>query len=181
MGDRIPVIETERLRLRGFERADFPDYAAIWREAEVVRFIGGEQRALSDSWGRFLNLAGQWVIEGFGQWAVIRREDGALIGQTGFFSAMRGIGADFDAAPEAGWVLTASAHGKGFGREAVEAAHRWLDAQSFGGRSHAMIEVGHEVSFALAARLGYSAMREAEYMGSQVTLLARERRTGAPG
>ena len=170
----IPVIETERLRLRGLERADFPAYAAIWQESEVARFTGGEPRTLPDSWGRFLRIAGSWAIEGFSQWAITRREDGVLIGQTGFFNAMRGLGADFDSSPEAGWILSASAHGHGYGREAVEAAHHWFDAQPFGGRSHAMIEVGHRASFAVASWMGYIPMREAEYEGDRVMLLVRD-------
>ncbi len=170
----IPDIRTERLILRGFGRADFPAYAALWQEPEVVRFTGGEARTLSDSWGRFLKIAGNWAIMGFGQWAITRREDGALIGQTGFFDALRGIGGDFDAAPEAGWVMTAGAHGKGYGREAVGAAHDWFDAQGFGGVSHAMIDLGNEVSFRLADRLGYVGMRECDYGESRVMLMCRD-------
>lgn len=170
----VPFVETERLILRGMRRADFPAYVALWQEPEVVRFIGGTPRSESESWGRFLGIAGHWVMEGFGQWAIVRRNDGALIGQTGFFRALRGIGADFDAAPECGWVLTAEAHGQGYGREAVEAGHRWFDAQPFGGVSRAMIEVEHEASFAVAGRLGYVPMREAEYMGDRVVLLGRD-------
>lgn len=174
----IPVIETERLVLRGMVKADFSAFAAIWREPEVVRFIGNKPRPLAESWTVFLKVAGNWAIEGYGQWAITRREDGAFLGQTGFFTGMRGIGADFDAAPEAGWVLTASAQGRGYGREAVTAAHRWFDAQPFGGRSHAMIELGHAASFAIAESLGYVPMRETEDLGDRVMLLARERQGG---
>jgi RimJ/RimL family protein N-acetyltransferase len=173
----IPRIETERLVLRGMERADFDAFAGLWREPEVIRFIGGKPRPVAESWGVFLKIAGNWAMEGFGQWAIIRRSDGAFIGQTGFFTAMRGLGADFDAAPEAGWVLTTSAHGKGYGREAVGAAHLWFDTQSFGGVSHAMIELGHAASFAIAERLGYVGLRETEDLGDRVLLM---RRTSAP-
>jgi RimJ/RimL family protein N-acetyltransferase len=69
-----------------------------------------------------------------------------------------------------GWAL-----GQGYGREATEAAHAWFDAQPFGGRSHAMIEVGHQASFRVADRLGYRFMREAEDMGDRVMLLVRDR------
>ncbi|MBC7143696.1 MAG: hypothetical protein H5U18_16305 [Rhodobacteraceae bacterium] len=69
----------------------------------VVRFIGGTPRPVSESWALFLGIAGTWVIEGFGQWAIIRKADGAFLGQAGFFTWMRGPGSDFDAAPEAGW------------------------------------------------------------------------------
>lgn len=171
----IPVVETDRVILRAMGRGDFPAYAALWQEPEVVRFIGGKPRTLPDSWGRFLNIAGNWVIEGYGQWGIFRRADGCLIGQTGFFRPMRGIGEDFDAAPEVGWAVTGAVHGQGYGREAAEAAHRWFDAQPFGGHSLAMIEVGHEASFALARRLGYRPMRAAEYEGDAVALLRRDR------
>ncbi|WP_347313101.1 GNAT family N-acetyltransferase [Defluviimonas sp. SAOS-178_SWC] len=170
----VPVIETERLLLRGMVREDFPGMAAIWQEPEVVRFIGGKPRPIGESWAVFLRIAGSWAIEGFGQWGIVRKQDGALLGQTGFFTGMRGLGPDFDEAPESGWVLTAPVHGQGYGREAVMAAHRWFDAQPFGGRSRAMIEVGHTASFAIAERLGYVAFRETEDLGDRVMLLARD-------
>jgi len=174
----IPIVETERLILRGMVKADFPAFATIWQEPGVVRYIGGKPRPLSESWASFLKIAGSWAIEGFGQWAIVRREDGRLIGQAGFFTGARGIGEDFDAAPEAGWVLTTGVQGQGLGGEAVTAAHRWFDAQDFGGRSHAMIEVGHGASLALARRLGYRAMRETEETGDRVVLLSRARPDG---
>jgi RimJ/RimL family protein N-acetyltransferase len=169
----IPVIETERLVLRGFERADFPAYAALWQEPEVVRYISKAPRPVAECWGIFLKIAGSWAMEGFGQWAVVRKADGALIGQTGFFTAMRGLGADFDSAPEAGWVLAGRAQGQGLGREAAAAAHGWFDAQAFGRRTVAMIETGHAASFRLAERLGYRALREVEDAGDRVMLMAR--------
>jgi RimJ/RimL family protein N-acetyltransferase len=169
----IPLIETERLRLRGMVRADFAAFAAIWQEPEVVRFIGRQPRDLAESWGVFLKIAGHWAIEGFGQWAIERKADGAFLGQTGFFIGKRGLGADFDAGPEAGWVLTAAAHGQGYGREAVVAAHRWFDAQSFAGQTHAMIETGHAASFAVAQALGYRPLREIEDKGDRLVLLRR--------
>lgn len=172
----VPVIETERLILRGMARGDFPALAAIWQEPGVVRFIGGKPRPLAESWAVFLRIAGSWAIEGFGQWGIFRRADNAFLGQAGFFTAMRGLGPDFDDAPEAGWVLTSSVHGQGFGREAVGATHRWFDAQPFGGRSRAMIEVGHAASLAVAHGLGYRELRQAEDMGDPVILLARDLR-----
>ena len=170
----IPVIETERLRLRGMVKPDFAAFAAIWQEPEVVRYIGREPRSEADSWNVFLKIAGTWAIEGFGQWAIERKSDRAFLGQTGFFVGKRGLGDDFDAGPETGWVLTQPAQGQGYGREAVEAAHRWFDAQPFAGMTHAMIEVGHSASFAVADRLGYRPLRETEDLGDRVVLLRRE-------
>ena len=171
---RIPQLVTDRLILRGLEKDDFPAFAAVWQEPEVVRFIGAKPRPLSESWGVFLRIAGSWVINGLGQWAITRRSDGRYLGQCGFFFAMRGLGEDFDGVPEAGWVLTTDVHGQGLGREAVAAAHGWFDAQPFGGQSVAMIEMGHEGSFAVARRLGYRPMREVEDTGDRVMLLCRD-------
>jgi len=162
----VPTLRTDRLILRAMRRADFPAFAAIWQEPEVMRFIGKTPRPEAESWNVFLRIAGSWALEGFGQWAVTRAADGAFLGQCGFFRAMRGLGEDFDRSPEAGWVLTTAAHGQGYGREAVGAAHEWFDAQPFGGRSVAMIEVGHEASVAVARRLGYRPMREVEDMAT---------------
>lgn len=169
----IPRIETDRLILRGYVREDFEHYVVLWRDPEVVRFTGGRARTAVESWGRFQTIAGHWVLEGHGQWAVIRRADGRLIGQTGFFRAMRGLGEDFDAAPEAGWVLAGAAHGQGYGAEAVDAAHRWFDASRHAGPLHAMIEPGNAASFRIAERFGYVRGREAAYEGAAVVLMRR--------
>lgn len=170
----IPVVETDQLRLRGMVRDDFPRFVALWQEPEVLRYIGREPRSEAKSWDVFLKIAGTWAIEGFGQWAIERKSDGAFIGQTGFFVGKRGLGEDFDAGPEAGWALSAQAQGQGLGREAVFAAHRWFDAQPFAGPTFAMIEIGHAASFAVAARLGYQPMRETEELGDRVMLLRRD-------
>jgi RimJ/RimL family protein N-acetyltransferase len=170
----IPVLDTGRLILRGMVKSDFPAFAAVWQEPEVMRFIGKQPRSLAESWGVFLKISGSWATEGFGQWAITRKSDGAFLGQCGFFTAMRGVGADFDEAPECGWVLTTSAQGQGYGTEAVTTAHDWFDAQPFGGHSVAMIEVGHVASFRVAERLGYLPLREVEDIGDRVMLMVRK-------
>ncbi|WP_127900414.1 GNAT family N-acetyltransferase [Solirhodobacter olei] len=175
----VPGIETERLALRGFELADFDRYAEIYTEPEVMHFLGGTPRSREESWGRFLKIAGSWPLLGYGQWAVTLRGSDRMLGQVGFMMALRGIGADFDAAPECGWVFAREAQGQGYGAEAVAAAHRWFDGQGFGGRSHVMIDVRHDASLRLAEKMGYREMRQAEYLGDPVVLLARERGAGA--
>src|SRR3546814_6304951 len=63
-----PVIETARLRLREPRLADKDDHIAMWADARVTRFIGGEPRAPDVSWGKFLSSAGLWPVMGFGYW-----------------------------------------------------------------------------------------------------------------
>lgn len=173
MAATAPVLTTPRLILRPMVAGDFEAFVAMWQEPAVMRFTG-PPRSRAECWGSFLRIAGSWVIEGFGQWAVTRAGDGRFLGQVGFFRAMRGHGADFDDLPEAGWTLCTAAHGQGYGAEAARAAHGWLDAQPVARPTVAMIEAGHRVSFRVAAGLGYLPLREVEDKGDRVVLLHRE-------
>ncbi|MGL4321488.1 MAG: GNAT family N-acetyltransferase [Paracoccaceae bacterium] len=147
----IPVLTTDRLTLRAFETADFPAFAALWATEAVTRHILSEPRDETASWRSFLMNAGSWEMSGIGQWAIER--DGALIGQVGFFDAKRGLGKDFDSAPECGWVIDPAHQGQGLATEAAVAAHRWFDAQQ--AESRTLNSVGHVASERLATRMGY--------------------------
>ena len=51
----VPIVETERLRLRPFRADDLDTYARWCGDAETMRFIGeGKAMSRSDAVGRFL-------------------------------------------------------------------------------------------------------------------------------
>jgi RimJ/RimL family protein N-acetyltransferase len=56
----VPVIETERLRLRGHCAEDCADCAAMGADPQVTRYIGGKPSTPPQSWGRILSYAGLW-------------------------------------------------------------------------------------------------------------------------
>jgi len=169
----VPVLTTGRLVLRGFALADFPAYAALWADPAVVRYILPGPRAEGESWRVFQGIVGGWALLGHGQWAVAERETGRVVGHTGFFRAMRGLGADFDAAPECGWVFGRDVWGRGYAAEAVGAAHGWFDGSGHGPASVAMIEAGHAGSERIAASLGYRALRTVTVSDTPVALFRR--------
>lgn len=173
MSRTIPTINTPRLTLRGMRREDFPRFAEIWAMPEVVAEISREPRSEAQSWDAFLRNAGQWQISGFGQWAVQPHGMDRMAGQTGFFFGARGLGEDFDAYPEAGWVLAPEAQGKGLGLEAVETAHEWFD-RVVATRSMCMITPAHAASLRIAEAVGYVPLREAELGGDAVLLMTRK-------
>lgn len=172
----IPNINTARLSLCAMRPEDFGRFAEIWAMPEVVRHIG-LPKSRAEAWDAFLRNAGHWQMAGFGQWAIFRHSDRQMIGQTGFFHAARELGEDFDSFPEAGWVLTPDAQGKGMGGEAVGAAHDWFD-RVIPGPLVAMMAQANRPSRHLADRLGYRVTRHAEFDGEPVILL---RRDGPPG
>lgn len=169
----IPTINTARVTLRAMRPDDFARFAEIWADAEVVQFVGGKPKSRDEAWRSFLINAGHWQMMGFGQWAVEEHATKRMLGQVGFFNGARGLGADFDAHPEAGWLLAREAQGRGLGPEAAEAAHDWFD-RVVTGPLVCMIDCAHRKSQRLAQNLGYKAFRRADDPDGAVDLFIRK-------
>ena len=165
----VSVIISARLRLDAFQAEDLDAFAAIWSDPVVTEMVGVPARSRSESWDAILKIAGNWAILGYGVWAVRDSASGALLGQVGFFKAMRGHGPEFDDLPEAGWVLSRAAMGQGVGREAATAAHQWFDAH-VGGPTVCQIDARNVASQRLAARLGYAQFAEIGLSGTREIL-----------
>jgi RimJ/RimL family protein N-acetyltransferase len=119
---QIPVIETERLRLRGHEITDYADACAPWANPVVVRHIGRKPFTAEEVWHRLLRYRGLWALLGYGYWAVVEKSTQQFIGDIGFADFKREMTSSFGVAPEMGWILSPAAHGKGYATEAVMTA-----------------------------------------------------------
>jgi RimJ/RimL family protein N-acetyltransferase len=168
-----PLLETDRLRLRGHRVGDFSDLAAMWGDPVVVRHIGGRPSTREESWSRLLRYGGLWPLLGFGIWAVEERATGRYVGDVGFADFQRDITPSFEGAPEAGWILPASAHGRGYATEAVRAALAWLDANLAGARAVCLIDPGNDASLRVASKCGFVEYARATYKGEPGILLRR--------
>ena len=109
----VPVLETERLILRGHQLDDFNDCAAMWADPAVTRFIGGQPLHEEESWAKFLRYAGHWSVLGFGYWAVEEKSSENFVGEIGFADYKRELEPSLKGVPEIGWVLASPTHGKG--------------------------------------------------------------------
>lgn len=121
----VPVIETDRLRLRGPRPLDFPDSLALWSDPVVTRFTSGKPLSGEEVWGRLLRYVGHWAWMGFGYWIVEEKETGRFAGEVGFWDWKREIKPSLQGLPELGWVLSSRVHGQGYATEAAGAAIRW--------------------------------------------------------
>ena len=121
----VPVIETERLRLRGPRPTDFPDSAALWSDAVVTRFTSGKPLSEEEVWGRLLRYVGHWAWMGFGYWVMEEKATGQFAGEVGFSDWKREIKPSIQGLPELGWVLAPRVHGQGYATEAGRAAIDW--------------------------------------------------------
>jgi RimJ/RimL family protein N-acetyltransferase len=68
----IPLLETDRLLLRGHRPEDLDDCKALWGDPDVTRHIGGRPFSGEEVWTRLLRYVGHWCWLGYGFWAVAR-------------------------------------------------------------------------------------------------------------
>ena len=113
------MIETDRLILRNWRPSDHDAWAALNADPEVMEhFPATLDRIESDA----MAATHRALIEkqGWGLWAVERREDGAFLGFTGLKEIPSAI--PFAPAVEVAWRLGRAAWGHGYASEAATAA-----------------------------------------------------------
>jgi RimJ/RimL family protein N-acetyltransferase len=175
----VPVLETERLRLRGHRPDDFADDCAMWSAPEVVRHIGGQPSSPEVVWSRMIRYAGLWAWLGFGYWVLEDRATGRFVGEAGFADFRREMTPSIEGLPEIGWALAPWAHGRGLATEAVRAIVDWGD-EHFGERpTVCIIDPDNRASIRIAEKCGYREREPASYRGETVLLLQRGQAPGA--
>ena len=166
----VPVLETDRLRLRAPEARDFAGFAAFYA-SDRARFVGGPL-SRGDAWRGFAAMFGHWALRGFGLWMVERRADGALVGRVGLLFPERWP------APELAWTLFEGREGRGYATEAARAAR----AHAYGTLGWdgliSLVDPRNAPSEAVARRLG--AAPEADWTHPEDGWSARLWRHPAP-
>ncbi|MFV2053213.1 GNAT family N-acetyltransferase [Aliiroseovarius sp. YM-037] len=170
-----PVLETDRLRLRGHRADDFDESAAMWADLEVVRYITGEPSTESASWYRLLRYVGHWPVVGYGYWVVEAKDDGRFVGEVGFADYKRDIQPSLEGMPEAGWGLKGAEHGKGYASEAVQRIVAWADTALCCERTACILDPEHAASIRVAEKAGYETLTLAELNGQPTLIMARTR------
>ncbi len=117
----MPVIDTDRLRLRRWKQEDHAPFAAMCADPDVMRYIGnGATRTAKQSSraiGRFEN---EWNERGFGLFAVEAKQTGDLLGFTGL--SWPDFMPEVFPSVEIGWRFSKSSWGMGYASEAAAAA-----------------------------------------------------------
>jgi len=169
----IPVIETERLILRGRRLEDFPAYAAMWAHPEVVRYTGGRPLTQEDSWVKFTRQAGFWALKGYGFWTLEEKASGAFIGEAGAADFKRDLEPSLEGKPEFGWGLMPSAQGKGYATEALKAGLDWARGALSAKTYSCIIDPENAPSLRVAEKCGFRRVVETTYKGAPTLILER--------
>jgi RimJ/RimL family protein N-acetyltransferase len=142
-----PVLETERLILRGPKPTDL-DLWAAFAVSDRAKFIGGplEPKMAFRAW---CTVLGHWAIRGFGMFVLEPKDGSAPIGHVGNWEPMGWP------EREIGWTLwDASAEGKGYAYEAARAVVDYTFGTLGWNTAVSYIDDGNHRSVALARRLG---------------------------
>jgi RimJ/RimL family protein N-acetyltransferase len=142
----IPVLQTERLTLRGPQRGDFASYAAFWAGPRSVH--EGGPKGPRAAWEDFAATFGLWIIDGIGNWALEERATGAFAGIVGLNHP-----AHFPEV-EIGWTLMDGFEGRGFATEGARAVLDWAWANTDLASLTVYVEPENHRSIRVAERLG---------------------------
>jgi RimJ/RimL family protein N-acetyltransferase len=168
-----PEILTDRTRLRAHRVDDFEPMVAMWQDEAIYRHIVGRPSTASETWSRLLRYIGHWQALGFGYWVIEDRVNGHYIGEAGFADFCREMDPPLGAAPEAGWALVSSVHGRGLATEVMLAAHAWMDRHNPHGHTVCILAPDHDTSRRVAEKCGYAHAYDTTFAGGPTSVMKR--------
>lgn len=142
----IPVLETERLILRGHRSSDFEPFATFCA-TERSKGVGGPTTR-AQAWRGMAMMVGHWELRGYGMWWLEEKKSGKCIGRAGLWNP------EGWPAPELGWVIYDGFEGKSLAYEAAVAARDYAFQDLSWTTLISLIEPDNARSVALAKRLG---------------------------
>jgi RimJ/RimL family protein N-acetyltransferase len=152
----MPAIETDRLLLRKFRPDDLDDFAAMFADPDVVRYVGDGRPADRDEANRALQSSlRHWQLNGFGRWAALDRTTGNFIG----FGGLRSL----FGTPEVVYHLGKEFWGKGYATELARASLRFGFEDRGFNRIVAIAKPENVASIHVMEKLGMSFEKHARY------------------
>lgn len=159
------LVTTERLLVRDWDPDDAEAALAVYGDERVARWLAPAAEPVRDVHAMRAQLE-RWAAEQagadgdldrfVGRWALVRREDGAVVG-----SLVLRTMPPHDEDLEIAWQVAPEHWGKGYAGEGTAALARWAFAQS-AAELFAVIRPGNQPSERIARRLGMEWVGETE-------------------
>jgi len=163
------MIETDRLLLRKPKLGDAKALNQADGDPEVMEFIGdGRTRTLEETRDAIKRWSAAWKADGFGSLVIERKEDGKVLGRSGFLvwnsetwqtGTLQEYGDDIGVV-ELGWLLAKEHWGQGYATEAAAAARDYAFIDLKLPRLISLIMKGNDRSIRVAERIGERYVRD---------------------
>ncbi len=161
------ILETERLLMRPITDDDFDAVAALYGDADVMRFIGLRgPMTREQTKDRLAFMVDHWRQHGFGMWALRLKDGGEFVGRCG----LRYM--DNTTEIELGYTLAKAYWGKGLATEASRAVVRHAFEVLKLGRLVAIADPANMASVNVMKKLGMTFERTGHFYGSDCVLYA---------
>ncbi|MCT4611118.1 MAG: GNAT family N-acetyltransferase [Pelagimonas sp.] len=149
MGHRdIPVLETQRLVLRGPVAEDYPNFKATFASYRS-RFMGGPLNDY-EAWMLYAAEIGHWEVRGYGMWMIHLKETDETVGMAGGWFPAKWP------EREIAWIIWPGQNGKGYALEATDRVRR-----------HFYHDLGWETAVSYIDPKNLDSIRLAERLGCQ--------------
>jgi RimJ/RimL family protein N-acetyltransferase len=160
--------ETTRLLLRPPAVTDLDPFVEIHEHPDVVRFLSGIGPATGRvaAWRLLALLIGHWHLRGYGQWTVVEKATGELIGRVGLWHPEGWPGL------ELGWVIRRSRWENGFATEAARAAVDFAFNEVGADRIISMIQPDNPRSIRVALKIGETFAETQTFNGQTLDVYA---------
>lgn len=168
----MTTVETNRLLLRIPESADAAPLLTIHEDPKAIGRVQvtATQGGLPIAWRNVAYMVGHWQLRGFGEWTIVEKASGEVIGRVGFSYP------DGAPAPELGWIIRSDRWGQRFASEAARAGIAWFWANTTIPFAISTIAPDNVPSLRIAKRLGGIEQRGADERGE--SLIFRYARPG---
>jgi RimJ/RimL family protein N-acetyltransferase len=155
------TVETARLILRLPEASDAQPLLDIHEHPDAIKFVslGPSRRGIIGAWTNVATMIGHWQLRNYGQWTIVEKASGEVIGRVGLWNPEGWPGV------ELGWIIQPSRWGNGFATEASKAALDWTWAHSRVDHVISLIEPTNAPSIRVAEKIGEQLERREMVMG----------------
>ncbi|MCW2486329.1 GNAT family N-acetyltransferase [Candidatus Symbiopectobacterium sp. NZEC127] len=147
------MIETERLILRQWRDEDYPIFAQLNADPEVMRYFP-ELMSREESDAQAGRISRHIANKGWGFWAVELKSSGEFIGFIGLHKQQEESGIPHAPLIEAGWRLQAQHWGNGYATEGAKRAIRYAFEQLDAPAVYAYTPLQHRASQRVMIKAG---------------------------
>ena len=167
------ALETSRLLLRMPEAADAAPLMDIHQDSEAIKrvMLTAPPGGITVAWRNIAMMIGHWHLRGYGQWTVVEKSTGTVIGRVGLWNPEGWPGI------ELGWIIRRARWNNGFATEAAGASLAWARANVDADRVISMIEPDNIPAIRVAEKIGERFERADALDGRSVHIYRVRRRT----